>query len=60
MQTPCDAKPDIRERLAELRRAARTLKPTVKGSEDDRKAAAVKGYRTWADTRARANKKATR
>ena len=60
MRDACDVKVNTREKLVELRLAARTLRPETKGSDADRKAAAVKGYKTWADTRERANARASR
>jgi isopentenyl phosphate kinase len=54
MRNSCDVTDGIREKLAELRRAARTLKPVESGSAAERKIAAVKGYKSWADTRERA------
>lgn len=60
MQASCEIRETTREKLAELRRKVRNLKPETRGSENQRRAAAVKGYGTWADTRERAIKKGTR
>jgi hypothetical protein len=60
MRNSCDTTDNVREKLAELRRAARKLRPAVKGSDSKRKAAAMKGYEAWADTRERANLRGSR
>ena len=42
-----------REKLKELRQSASTLKPEVRGSEEERAAVAMKGFENWADLRRR-------
>ncbi len=60
MRTQHEVQQSSREKLKELRRSARKLQPVVKGTTEERKSAALKGYKAWADLRDRANKRASR
>lgn len=55
MAISTEVKQNVRERLSALRKSNRNLVIKVKGTEAERKAAAVKGYKAWEDTRIRAN-----